>query len=918
MLAPNPSDEIFGSKTVLLDAKRWDEAIALYDDVKGYGFQKKDASRDLSLELDPPAKNKNGEPLNLTFLMVACRKGELKWVKELISLNADPDAKTGCVCGVTPLMIAAEEGFEDAVEELLKAHADPNTVDTKAQRSPLMFAAQAGHEAAVELLLSYGAMVNAARKNGRTALHYACHHGYEHTARILIDADADINGENENGETPLMFACRYGHEPVAKMLLDKDVLVNKAMVSSPDGRHRAGSLTHDLGSTHVKTKERAPSTGEIEEPAAVQARYGDKTGWTSLHRACSAGHVNTVRLLLQKHETLLDIPNKKGVTPLNAASSSGYVPVVVMLMEKGADAKYADKYGQTAVYVAAKNGHSNTLAAIFNKCRDLQRSALLQKAATEPPRRKNKGESDDDYAAACKSHNEKEEPKTPLQIACLNGHRGATRVLLHFARQADAANVKLAVRYAAGIDTKGVTGPNALALAAKQGNKTIVKQFVTLDVKRDIFYDAAKKIVDEYNRAGGQLGAEKSDDQAAAIDSCMKVLEKYIAKPQVRRQLSRTLTQNLQQKATWWNPGVAVEKVHIGLDKLYALKDYKRQYPGQLVPPRPTQAEVHTLIHRGEGAEELDEKFILVEGAVVLQLGPFRGLFLRAGCAPRVSWHTLWETLKLCIEELHRREAAKIGTTDAKGRKVNPSAIYVVVAQRSMQAVDWMWLDAHNFRFHHQREARDGEDSGAEFVYYCWPGDPKQDMVPRYATSVEGATAILLHPDLEQVLLVWERGAWTTSGGAVDGGEGKLAALNREVWEELDVKLDLEWGAHYVGGYQQSRARDGVMNDNFSAFVVKLASPHFKPDNKEIMEAHFFPWRAILQKWRDAGSISTEKKVPLDVGKGDARALVHINVLFWLDMYEKGMALKCRNKEEKEMPKDEEGVGAFKLQWGLP
>ena len=63
VLAPNPSDEIFGSKTVLLDAKRWDEAIALYDDVKGYGFQKKDANRDLSLELDPPAKNKNGEPL---------------------------------------------------------------------------------------------------------------------------------------------------------------------------------------------------------------------------------------------------------------------------------------------------------------------------------------------------------------------------------------------------------------------------------------------------------------------------------------------------------------------------------------------------------------------------------------------------------------------------------------------------------------------------------------------------------------------------------------------------------------------------------------------------------------------------------------------------------------------------------------
>ena len=87
------------------------------------------------------------------------------------------------------------------------------------------------------------------------------------------------------------------------------------------------------------------------------------------------------------------------------------------------------------------------------------------------------------------------------------------------------------------------------------------------------------------------------------------------------------------------------------------------------------------------------------------------------------------------------------------------------------------------------------------------------------------------------------------------------------------------------------------MNDNFSAFVVKLASPHFKPDNKEIMEAHFFPWRAILQKWRDAGSISTEKRVPLDVGKGDARA-VHINVLF---------GSTCTRRGWRQVPQQGEG-----------
>ena len=309
------------------------------------------------------------------------------------------------------------------------------------------------------------------------------------------------------------------------------------------------------------------------------------------------------------------------------------------------------------------------------------------------------------------------------------------------------------------------------------------------------------------------------------------------------------------------------------------------------------------------------------------------------GCVPRVSWHTLWETLKLCIEELLAREKAKVGTKDEKGRKINPSGIYIAVSQRSMQAIDWMWLADKNFRFHHQREAREGserdppeafpEDGGSEFVYYCWPGDPAEDMVPKYSTSIEGATAILLHPDGEKVLLVWERGAWSTSGGAVDGGECKFDALNREVGEELNVKLDKEWGMYYAGGYQQSRARDNVTNDNFSAFIVKLASAEFTPDKKEIMEADFFEWRPILQAWRDKGCPSDKKQVPIDVAKAPVtnkkgeidekseRNLVHLNVLHWLDMYEKDKVLKCKIKAETKMPVDEKGVGAYKIQWAV-
>ena len=73
------------------------------------------------------------------------------------------------------------------------------------------------------------------------------------------------------------------------------------------------------------------------------------------------------------------------------------------------------------------------------------------------------------------------------------------------------------------------------------------------------------------------------------------------------------------------------------------------------------------------------------------------------------------------------------------------------------------------------------------------------------------------------MLLVWERGSWSTPGGAVEPGENKLDALERELREEVNLTLDLVgWGAQYLGGWQQSKARDNLVNDNFSSFLVKV------------------------------------------------------------------------------------------------
>ena len=156
------------------------------------------------------------------------------------------------------------------------------------------------------------------------------------------------------------------------------------------------------------------------------------------------------------------------------------------------------------------------------------------------------------------------------------------------------------------------------------------------------------------------------------------------------------------------------------------------------------------------------------------------------------------------------------------------------------------------------------------------------------------------------MLLVFERGAWNTPGGAVDMGESKLDALVREVREEVEVAVDRSWGPFYLGGWQQARARDNLINDNFSVFVVRCETEYMKPDGIEIKEAHWLPWKPILEAWRAAGK-PTDKKVKLPnfsavVGMDLAadRNVVGLNVLRWLETYELGKGFCVELKTEQQ------------------
>ena len=176
-----------------------------------------------------------------------------------------------------------------------------------------------------------------------------------------------------------------------------------------------------------------------------------------------------------------------------------------------------------------------------------------------------------------------------------------------------------------------------------------------------------------------------------------------------------------------------------------------------------------------------------------------------------------------------------------RGRTESPKgAVYIEIPEKLLS----LYLDILLYfrcKFHHYL-------NGA-YTYYIWnvkddSGNPIEDKVPAYATSIEGVGALILSPDLTKVLLVWEYGKWKMVTGAMKAGESPVATLRREIQEE--VGLEIMDDVCRVGGWHISRSRFNEINDNFTAFVVVAKSEKFTVDNVEIKDARWFNCNELL------------------------------------------------------------------------
>ena len=785
-------------------------------------------------------------------------------------------------CGVTTLMLACRENDTHLVHELINHHVDSSMrteVDLKQDLeepcTALTIAAEDGHIEITDALLASGVdadsgfLLEADHGKWRLPLLLAAQHGHVDVVEALINNDANVNAVRCE-RSVLMYACQFGKRECAERLLDAS-----ANIHFTGGR--AGEETAlDMASRY----------GHPETVRMLLDRHIHIVDckWTALHRACANGHDEVAHLLLERHPLLI---RQGPTTPLHAAAKSGFQKIVLMLLDHDADLEAVNDKQQGCVWLAAQRGQYATLKVLLSRVQHHpNRRSILEHVAL-PSGESQRG---DHCPIDTRLHT------TPLMVATVHGHCDAVRVLLHAK-----ANP---FRPSFSNDGHEVDLPRtALELAAYTGNRVLVQMLLSVH-SRGLSHDK-------------QEASERAIHFASSQSEVLHLLQTRHAAitPKGREQLAKQAShEGLKRGGSQF--GTFKHDDFLLAEKLQQMTqsltfNTKAAFSGQLVPPRPSEDEI--------AAQCTPLGPVVVHRGVTLQRGPHKGIFLRVGCVARHPWVDLWHMLRQLVMYYLSAEKKKYkNNKEEGGDPYKGPCIYVVVSLRAMQAIDFGWLVDKGFIFHHYREAGHGDtvpgDGNPEFVYKSWPGEGyDEDPVPGYATSIEGAFALLLSPDSTKVLLVWERRAWSCPGGSVNLGECKVDAACREVHEEVGVKVDLSKPIEYLGGYSRGRARDNLINDNFSAFALHAADETFQTDHKEIFHAAWFDVRDLIQQWQTKGRPEDKRVEGFEVPpEAQGNTTINISALMWADAYINGRGIRVQTKES--MQNGEKAVHAV---WGM-
>lgn len=219
-----------------------------------------------------------------TLLTIAAGYGNPEIVRLLLEHGADPDAVSDW--DRTAIYDAAACGHLEAFEVLLD-HGATLPVTGPAARDLMTGAAIGGATGVVQILFDRGIPINPKEADYTAPLPTAARAGNLEMVMYLLGRGADINGGQDDGLcTPLAQALGSGHTNVAEMLIQRGAKILPRHLEAAAQADDVGMLGRIL--------ERGPSP-DVPEDNWIKGPPGTR----AVELACSYGHVNAIRLLME-------------------------------------------------------------------------------------------------------------------------------------------------------------------------------------------------------------------------------------------------------------------------------------------------------------------------------------------------------------------------------------------------------------------------------------------------------------------------------------------------------------------------------------------------------------------------------------------------------------------------------------------
>ncbi|UJR27150.1 hypothetical protein I4U23_008449 [Adineta vaga] len=344
------------------------------------------------------------------------------------------------------------------LDEVVKA------IDTE-NNTLLHLAVASANVQIVDLLLSKNAEPSAKRSDGQTAIHLCAKNDSLEILAKLVDAGGDINDTDDKGETILHKAATQNKENVLKYALSKQI--NTDIIQK---KNSGGATALLLAATFGH----ATCVELLLEAGADMFNDRDKRERSAVYLASASNHVQTLEILLQyarEHDIVNELL-KRGAS-LAMKDDDEYTPLMLCCKKNRLDVlklfiEYINGYYQTsrdklnlleerddgsntALHIAASEGHSSVIKLLLEQNCDLQARSMISWLPIHCAAGRGRYNS---VRTLIDNHSPidpvDKNQQTPLHLAACNGHSDV---------------VKLLLKNGAKIDQRTSNGDNCLDLA---------------------------------------------------------------------------------------------------------------------------------------------------------------------------------------------------------------------------------------------------------------------------------------------------------------------------------------------------------------------------------------------------------------------------------------------------------------------